>query len=236
MPEVQDPVREELLIPRRDPAVVPGRDLGDQEARRVEGLQEAEEMEQLPPGMLEVAQAVQRREAVDRDEVEAVHPHALIDVLAQDVEPVLRELFVLVLEPDPADVEDVELHVLEARHPEICHRGAEVLLVLLEGDVQRLGPRLHVLVEHRKRQGRLHRTRGAGDEDERASWDASAERLVETLDVCLETVHGRTVERAGWRYKGVTGKLSWLKGGRGRRIRRPSRKVHRLGEPTSIQR
>src|SRR6267378_4421150 len=162
-------------------------------------------MEQLPPRVLEMAQAVQRREAVDRDEVEAVHPHALIDVLAQDVEPVLRELFVLVLEPDPADVEHVELHVLEARHPEI-------------------------------RQGGLHRTRGAGDEDERASWDASAERLVETLDVCLETVHGRTLERAGWRYKGVMGKLSWLKGGRGRRIHWPSRKVHQLVGLTSKQR
>src|SRR3989442_6124246 len=43
----QDPVREELLVEGGELAVVPGRDLRDQEARGPEGLQEAEEVEQV---------------------------------------------------------------------------------------------------------------------------------------------------------------------------------------------
>src|SRR3989475_1856487 len=210
--EVQDPVREELLLERRQLPVVPGRDLGDQEARRVQGLQEPEEVEELAARVVEAAQAVQGREAVDRDEVERVHPHALVDVLLEDVEPVLRELLVLVLQPDPADVEDVQLHVVQAGHAEVRHRGPEVFLALFQRDVEGLRAGLHVLVEDGEGQGRVHRPRGAGDEDERAAWDAAAERLVEALDVRLQTVHGRTVARADRRYKWVMGRLSCLKG------------------------
>src|SRR3989441_379422 len=68
--EVQDSVREELLLERRELAMVPGRDLGDQEARRVEGLQEPEEVEELAARVVQAAQAVQGREAVDGDEDE----------------------------------------------------------------------------------------------------------------------------------------------------------------------
>src|SRR2546428_655303 len=84
--EVQDSVREELLLERRELAMVPGRDLGDQEARRVEGLQEPEEVEELAARVVQAAQAVQGCEAVDRDEVERVHAYPLVDVLLEDVE------------------------------------------------------------------------------------------------------------------------------------------------------
>src|SRR3989442_1474785 len=75
LPQVQDPVREELFFVRRKFAVVPGRDLRDQEARRVQGLQESEEVEQFSTGVVQAAQAVQRREAVEGDEVERVPAH-----------------------------------------------------------------------------------------------------------------------------------------------------------------
>src|SRR5881397_3579355 len=70
--EVQDSVREELLLERRQLPVVPGRDLGDEEARRVQGLQEPEEVEELAARVGQPAQAVQGREAVDRDEVDSL--------------------------------------------------------------------------------------------------------------------------------------------------------------------
>src|SRR5207244_7799273 len=98
MPQDEDAVREELLVEGRELAIVPRRDLGDQEARGPEGLQETEEVEQVTAWVLQVAQAVQGREAVDRDQIEAVHPDPLVDVLPEDVEPVLRQLLVLVLE------------------------------------------------------------------------------------------------------------------------------------------
>src|SRR5207253_1950673 len=79
------------------------------------------------------------------------------------VEPVLRQLLVLVLEADLADVEDVQLHRVQAGHAELRHRGSEVLLALLEGDVQGLRSGLHVLVEHGEGEGGLHRARRAGD-------------------------------------------------------------------------
>src|SRR5436853_4195799 len=98
VPEQEDSVREELFSEGGQLAAVPGGDLGDQEARRPEGLQESEEVEQVAPRLLEVAQAVQGREAVNCHEVEAVDLDALLDVLAEDLEPVLRQLLLLVLQ------------------------------------------------------------------------------------------------------------------------------------------
>ena len=236
VPQHEDPVREELLAEGREPAAIPGGDLRDQERRRPEGLQETEEMEQVAAGMLEVAQAVQGRQAVDGDQVEAVHPDALVDVLLQDVQPVLRQLLVAVLEADLSDVEDVQLHRLEARHPELRHRRAEVLLALFEGDVQGLRSRLDVLVEDGKGEGGLHRAGRAGDEDDGPARDPTAEGLVEAFDVGLESVHGGPRERAGTRYKGMPRRLSDAKSGALGRIRGPHRKVHRDLRPTSEQR
>src|SRR5436309_10113290 len=117
------------------------------------------------------------------------------------------------LEADLADIEDVQLHRIEARHPELRHRGPEVLLALLEGNVQGLRSRLHVLVEDREGQGRLHRTRRAGDEDDGPARDPPAEGLVEAFDVGLESVHGGPRERAGTRYNGMPRRLSDGKSG-----------------------
>src|SRR5205809_2374306 len=150
MPQDEDAVREELFAEGRDPAAVRGGDLRDQERRRAEGLQETEEMEQVAARVVEVAQAVQGRQAVDGHEVEAIDADALVDVLPQDVQPVLRQLLVAMLEADLADIEDVQLHRIEARHPELRHRGPEVLLALIEGYVQGLLYSLHVLVEDRE--------------------------------------------------------------------------------------
>src|SRR5213078_3785941 len=174
VPQHEDPVREELFAEGRDPAAVRGGDLRDQERRRAEGLQETEEMEQVAARVVEVAQAVQGRQAVDGHEVEAIHPDALVDVLPQDVQPVLRQLLVAMLEADLADVEDVQLHRIEARHAQLRHRRAEVLLALLEGDVEGLRSRLDVLVEDGKGEGGLHRARRAGDEDDGPARDPPA--------------------------------------------------------------
>src|SRR5205809_7589569 len=76
----EDPVREELFAEGREPAAVPGGDLRDQERRRSEGLQETEEMEQVGAGMLEMAQGVQGRQAVDGGQAAAVQPGARVDV------------------------------------------------------------------------------------------------------------------------------------------------------------
>src|SRR5947207_7731880 len=227
VPQHEDPVREELFAEGRDPAAVRGGDLRDQERRRAEGLQETEEMEQVAARVVEVAQAVQGRQAVDGHEVEAIDADALVDVLPQDVQPILRQLLVAMLEADLADVEDVQLHRIEARHAQLRHRRSEVLLALLEGDVEGLRSRLDVLVEDGKGEGGLHRARRAGDEDDGPARNPSAEGLVEAFDVGLESVHGGPRERAGTRYKGMPRRLSDAKSGALGRIRGPHRKVHR---------
>src|SRR5207245_10817990 len=95
------------------------------------------------------------------------------------------------LESDASDIEHVQLHVVEACHAEVRHRGAEVLLALLERDVEGLRTGLDVLVQNREGQRGLHRPRGAGDEDERAPRAATAERFIEAFDVGLEAIRWR---------------------------------------------
>src|SRR5436309_2995512 len=179
----------------------PGKDVVSVLTKTVEAIEENKAAARVLP----VARAVQGREAVDRDQVEAVHPDPLVDVLPEDVEPVLRQLLVLVLEADLADVEDVQLHRVQAGHAELRHRGSEVLLALLEGDVQGLRPCLHVLVEHGEGEGGLHRARRAGDEDDGSPRDAAAEGLVEAFHVRLDSVHGVPANEPGRAIKGCRG-------------------------------
>src|SRR2546426_11962149 len=51
-PEEEDAIRKEIFVEHAQPPVVTARDFRDEERRRPEGPQEAEEMKQLPPRVL----------------------------------------------------------------------------------------------------------------------------------------------------------------------------------------
>src|SRR6266705_3210076 len=186
--ELDDPVREERLVPSRlwglesEVRRLRGR-LREHERGRSEVSQPLEQPEELRAAILELREDLEGLERVDDNQV---HP---VDVLLRRHRPpeefhprFRRALPDLLL--DRPDVEDVHvgadgLHV----EPHRGHLGLEARSRLLQGDVQAFRvPLACVRVEDRIGQGLLHRPGQTRDDDDVSERKAAVEDVIETLD------------------------------------------------------
>src|SRR3989441_6118466 len=186
--ELENPVREERLVPPGLRRLEPeergvGRRLREDEGRPAEVPQPLEEPEQFRSPVLKLREDLERLERVDGQEVHAINVLLRRQRAAKELHPRLRGAFAdLFL--NRADVDNVQIaaHRLDVE----AHRGHLPLQAragLLKGHVQALRmPVPRVPMEDRVRQGRLHRPRQAGDEDNVARWQTAAEQLVESVD------------------------------------------------------
>src|SRR5438445_5916430 len=186
--ELEDPVREERLVPPGLRRLEPeergvGRRLREDEGRPAEVPQPLEEPEQFRPPVLKLREDLERLERVDDQEVHSVNVLLRRQRAAEELHPRLRgALADLCL--DRADVDDVQIaaHRLDVE-PHRGHLPLQARAGLLKRHVEALRmPVPRVPMEDRVRQGRLHRPRQAGGEDNVAGWQPAAEQLVEPVD------------------------------------------------------
>src|SRR3989337_2079219 len=188
-PEVDDPVREELLLEGPVPAALGGF-FRHEEARDPEVPEPLEERERLRPPVAELEDELDRVPGVDGEDLEAEAAVEVEDLPLEHGEEAplgslaSRDLLhprghALEVLPTAAQVQDRQ-DVRHGRGPQA--QGGDVLeearRALLEGHVEAGDPLEGVVVEDRVREGGLHRPARAAQEDDVSAGDAPAEDLL----------------------------------------------------------
>src|SRR3989442_11798209 len=170
-PEVEDAVREEILVPSAledVPGDEPIGTLRDEEARDPEVPQPLEQSVHLPAAILELRQDLERFERVDHDQVESPLFLDRSDRSLEAREPV-RLLGKEVLggpriQDDEGAFGDFE------RKAEAAHLFEQARRPFLQAQIEAVEFLLHgILDDDRESKGRFHRAGGALDEDDVAA-------------------------------------------------------------------
>jgi len=157
-------------------------------------------VEQIYTWILKGCEGVQGGEGIDDYDVEVVLLNTLLDVFRKNAQPVLGQLLLRVLVSYPADIQHVDVKLVDVGHAEVHHRPLQALIVLLQRDVKALQTvPFGILVHYRIRDRRLHRPGSAAYEDNVTSGNASVQNLVKTIDISGNLLHHLTVDDNVWK-------------------------------------